>query len=76
LCGGGNQEELRRAGCVAIYREPADLLGQYDSSVPPEWLRDVREANDDSLLALADHLPNEAAEALLELATGGKPKKS
>ena len=41
--------------------------------VPPEWLRDVREANDDSLLALSDHLPSEAAEALLELATGGKP---
>ena len=26
------------------------------------------------LLALADHLPAEAAEALLELATGGKPR--
>src|SRR5690348_1495914 len=25
--------------------------------VPPEWLRDVKEANEDSLLALADHLP-------------------
>ena len=42
--------------------------------VPPEWLRDVRAANEDSLLALADHLPSEAAEALLELATGGKPE--
>ena len=41
--------------------------------VPPEWLADVREANEDSLLTLADHLPSEAAEALLELATGGKP---
>jgi len=41
--------------------------------VPPEWLTDVREANEDSLLSLADHLPSEAAEALLELATGGKP---
>ena len=41
--------------------------------VPPEWLRDVKEANEDSLLALADHLPSEAAEALLELATGGEP---
>jgi AAA domain len=42
--------------------------------VPPEWLRDVREADEDSLLSLADHLPSEAAEALLELATGGKPQ--
>ena len=42
--------------------------------VPAEWLADVRKANEDSLLALADHLPAEAAEALLELATGGVPK--
>ncbi|HNG80916.1 MAG TPA: UvrD-helicase domain-containing protein, partial [Burkholderiaceae bacterium] len=34
----------------------------------------VLQANEDSLLALADHLPGEAAEALVELATGGKPK--
>ena len=41
--------------------------------VPPEWLADVRQADEDSLLVLADRLPGEAAEALLELATGGKP---
>ena len=42
--------------------------------VPAEWLGDVRRADEDSLLVLADHLPSEAAEALLELATGGKPQ--
>ena len=42
--------------------------------VPPEWLDDVRKADEDSLLQLADHLPSEAAEALLELATGGQPQ--
>ena len=42
--------------------------------VPPEWLADVRKADEDSLLVLADHLPAEAAEALLELATGGTPR--
>lgn len=42
--------------------------------VPAEWLGDVRAATEDTLLALADHLPAEAAEALLELATGGKPR--
>lgn len=47
------------------------LLGY---GVPPEWLDDVRSADEDSLLQLADHLPGEAAEALLELATGGQPK--
>jgi len=41
--------------------------------VPEEWLPDVLAADEDSLLKLADHLPSEAAEALLELATGGQP---
>ncbi|MCC6574956.1 MAG: DEAD/DEAH box helicase [Planctomycetes bacterium] len=42
--------------------------------VPSEWLADVRGADEDSLLALADRLPAEASEALLELATGGTPR--
>jgi mRNA-degrading endonuclease RelE of RelBE toxin-antitoxin system len=41
--------------------------------VPNEWLSDVRQANEDTLLELIDHLPAEASEALLELATGGRP---
>lgn len=49
-----------------------DLLSY---GVPAEWLQEVRQATDDTLLALTDHLPGEAAEALLELATGGKPAK-
>ena len=44
--------------------------------VPPEWLADVRQATEDTVLSLADHLPAEAAEALLELATGGTPQKT
>lgn len=47
-----------------------ELLGY---GVPAEWLADVRACNEDSLLAVADHLPAEAAEALLEIAVGGKP---
>jgi len=50
----------------------AEVLLGY--GVPEEWLPDVQQANEDSLLDLADHLPAEAAEALLELATGGKPR--
>jgi Rad3-related DNA helicase len=42
--------------------------------VPAEWIDDVRNATEDSLLFLADRLPAEAAEALLELATGGQPR--
>ncbi|MBM3506045.1 MAG: DNA helicase [Alphaproteobacteria bacterium] len=48
-----------------------ELLGY---GVPAEWLNDVKRATEDTLLALTDHLPAEAAEALLELATGGKPR--
>jgi mRNA-degrading endonuclease RelE of RelBE toxin-antitoxin system len=52
-------------------RSDDELLG---FGVPPEWLNDVKGVtSDDALLALTDHLPAEAAEALLELATGGKP---
>ena len=42
--------------------------------IPTEWLNDVRAADEDSILTLAGHLPAEAAEALLEVATGGKPR--
>jgi len=42
--------------------------------VPADWLADVRRADEDSLLGLADHLPAEAAEALLDLATGVTPQ--
>jgi len=42
--------------------------------VPREWLADVKRATEDSFFALADHLPAEAAEALLEIAAGGKPR--
>lgn len=49
----------------------ADLLGY---GVPTEWLADVRVADADSLFHLTEHLPAEAAEALLELAIGGKPR--
>lgn len=52
-------------------RSDDELLGY---GVPPEWLADVRAADEDNLLILADHLPGEAAEALLELATGGTPR--
>lgn len=48
-----------------------DLLSY---GVPAEWLDDVRKADEDSVLDLADHLPGEAAEALLDLATGVTPK--
>ncbi|HVR34637.1 MAG TPA: 3'-5' exonuclease [Methylomirabilota bacterium] len=70
------QQELpapSKAPKPALFTDISDdeLLGY---GVPPEWLSDVRLADEDSLLVLADRLPAEAAEALLELATGGKPR--
>ncbi|MCP5498369.1 MAG: ATP-dependent helicase [Leptospiraceae bacterium] len=43
--------------------------------VPEEWLDDVKQVNEDSIFDLIEHLPQEAGEALLELATGSKPEK-
>ena len=32
LCGGFPEDELRASGCIAIFRDPADLLARYDES--------------------------------------------
>ena len=42
--------------------------------VPEEWLNDIKQANEEDLMQLVDYLPEEAAEALLQLATGEQPK--
>lgn len=42
--------------------------------VPAEWLDAVKRADEDALMELVDHLPAEAAEALVILATGGIPE--
>src|SRR5665213_2870723 len=63
-------EALKKPPLFADVKDD-ELLGY---GVPAEWLNDVRQANEDTLLMLADRLPGEASEALLELATGGKPR--
>lgn len=50
---------------------PDETLLSY--GVPLDWLVDVKNADEDSILDLADHLPAEAAEALLDIATGATP---
>ena len=62
------------ASQTAIFADMSDndLLSY---GVPVEWLDDVRGATEDTLLDLAHHLPAEAAEALLQLATGGAPDR-
>ena len=72
------QREIATAPEPAAEKKPifgelsdGELLGY---GVPAEWLNDVKKATQETLLPLTEHLPAEAAEALLELATGGKPR--
>jgi superfamily I DNA/RNA helicase len=51
---------------------PESTLLEY--GVPREWLTEVRDATEATLFDLADHLPKEAAEALLDLAVGATPQ--
>ncbi len=58
--------------------KPIPLAGATDElllgyGVPVEWLAEVRKADEDGILQVADHLPAEAGEALLELAIGRRP---
>ena len=32
LCGGWSEDELKQAGCIAVYKDPADLLAHYAES--------------------------------------------
>jgi superfamily I DNA/RNA helicase/mRNA-degrading endonuclease RelE of RelBE toxin-antitoxin system len=64
---------------VSVSQKPLLFAGTSDDDllsygVPLEWLEDVRKATEDTLFDTAERLPQEASEALLELATGGKPK--
>jgi hypothetical protein len=52
--------------------QPDDVLLSY--GVPTDWLSAVRQVDEDGLFELAEHLPQEAAEALLDLAVGATPK--
>jgi len=55
---------------VLAHLTPEELL---EHGVPPEWVEDVRAADDDGLLKVAERLPAEAAEAVLSLAVGVTP---
>lgn len=52
--------------------EEEELL---EYGVPEDWIADVKNATEDDLFVLADHLPSEAAEALLSLAVGERPER-
>ena len=64
-------EEPLPAPKVPLATLDADELLSY--GVPSEWTEDLLAADEDRLLDLADHLPAEAAEAVLALASGERP---
>lgn len=56
-------------------KKPFSHLGDdslLDVGVPRDWLQPVRETTEDELFELLEKLPAEAAEALLDVATGGR----
>jgi mRNA-degrading endonuclease RelE of RelBE toxin-antitoxin system len=60
-------------------RLPLERVGDEELlsyGVPLDWLHALKAATDDELLEIAEHLPAEASEAILELATGGRPAKA
>ena len=63
--------ELQSAKPPLFAHISEDELSSY--GVPAEWITDIRNASEDSILEIADHLPREAAESLLNLAVGIKP---
>lgn len=64
-------------GTVAAPAQQPQLFGTLDDDallsigVPADWLADVRAATEEGFFALAEHLPGEASEALLEYAATG-----
>ena len=64
---------VEQPALVPLFQDYADdqLL---DYGVPEDWLADVKAATEDTLFELMDHLPGEAAEALLNLAVGEQPE--
>ena len=46
LCGGGNRANLLAAGCIKLYRDPADLLKHYEVSPLVSWGRSSASVSD------------------------------
>lgn len=67
------EEALETGDATAILKD-VDEEELLSYGVPVEWLADVRGATEDTILDVVDHLPAEAAEAVLDLAVGETPQ--
>ncbi len=71
-------EELPAPYAIATPAQPSPLFHRLSAEdllavgVPQDWIADVQGASEDAFLALAEHLPSEAAEALLEYVGTGR----
>ena len=62
-------DEPRPAGRLFAALGTDDLMAV---GVPPDWIADIQNATEDGFLALANHLPPEASEALLDFVGSGR----
>lgn len=67
-------EEALTAQSASPLLEDVDEDELLSHGVPEEWLDDVRGATEDTILDIVDHLPAEAAEAVLDFAVGETPQ--
>ncbi len=68
-----SQSESNAAERFPLADHTEDWLLEY--GVPAEWIARLKAANEDQLLELAMHLPEEAGEIVLSIATGKVPAK-
>jgi hypothetical protein len=66
----GREKGQQPAGNMSLFAT-LDRDALLSVGVPDDWIADVAKADDDTFLELADHLPAEAAEALLDYVSTG-----
>ncbi len=64
------EEQTRQLPLLFEYLTEEELLSY---GIPADWVEDVQKVTEDTLFDITPHLPQEAAEALLDLATGKTP---
>ena len=66
------EQQPQKSKPPAIQNVSDDDLLAY--GIPQDWLIEVKEADEDGILEIAERLPAEAQEAVLKLATGERPE--
>ncbi len=72
--GTSKRSEAGARACAGRSSTTSQTTTLLSYGVPREWIDEVRDATEATLFDLIDHLPKEAAEALLDLAVGETPR--